>query len=136
MMDHLFATFWSTSSRKWLTSTAATVSALCGAVLAVPSAWSALDLPELATRQWSKTVILTPVRTAQDQTEKRVIDLQIDLARGKLDQLDNARASLDIEKLKATDPEIKAKADSQIRKIDRDSSALFDQIRTLQGLSK
>jgi hypothetical protein len=133
-MEPLLRLFWSTSYRKWLTSTAATVSALCGAVLAVPPAWSSLDLPEVATRQWARTVILSPVRTAQDKTQSQIVDLQIDLARGKLDTLDNARASLDIERLKSSDPEVKARADLQIRKIERDSSALFDQIKTLQAI--
>jgi hypothetical protein len=74
------------------------------------------------------------MKTAQATVTTQVIDLQIDLANGKLDQLDNARASLEIEKLKIPDDAIKARVDSQIRKIDRDTGAINDQIKTLRML--
>ena len=41
---------------------------------------------------------------------------------------------LDVEKLKATDDAIKTRVDVQIRKIDRDTSALNDQLRTLRNI--
>ena len=117
-----------------MTSVFAMISAIAGAVVAVPPAWSALGLPEVATHEWAKHEIYRPMRIAQTQTQRQIIDLQLDLASGKLDQMDNNRTTLEIEKLKATDPEIKAKADMQIRKIERDSGTLADQIKTLQGL--
>lgn len=91
-----------------------------------------MGLPEVATRQWTKTEIYHPIKTAQSSTTRQVIDLQIDIANGKLDQLDNARATLDLEKLKATDDAIKARVDAQIRKIDRDTGAINDQLKTLR----
>ncbi len=74
------------------------------------------------------------MKLAQNQTQRQVIDLQLDVANGKLDQIDNARALYEIEKLKATDDAVKAKADAQIHKIDRDTSAIGDQIRSLKTI--
>lgn len=130
----LITAIWGTSLRKAITATALTISAVAGAIVAVPPAWSGLGLPEVATRQWAKGEIYRPIKSAQTQTQRQIIDLQLDLATGKLDQLDNARATLEIEKLKTEDPSVKARADQQIRKIDRDSSALSDQVKTLNGL--
>jgi diphthamide synthase subunit DPH2 len=93
-----------------------------------------MGLPEVATRQWTRTEIYHPIKTAQSSTTRQVIDLQIDIANGKLDQLDNARAQLDVERLKASDDAIKARVDVQIRKIDRDTAALNDQLRTLRNI--
>jgi hypothetical protein len=93
-----------------------------------------MGLPEVATRQWTRAEIYHPIKTAQSSTTRQVIDLQIDIANGKLDQLDNARAQLDVERLKASDDAIKARVDVQIRKIDRDTAALNDQLRTLRNI--
>ena len=133
-MEALLTALWGTSLRKTITSIAAAISAVCGAVVGLPPAWSAIGLPELATRQWTRTEIYHPIKTAQSTVTKQVIDLQIDIANGKLDQLDNARTALEIEKLKVPDDSIKARVDSQIHKIDRDSAAINDQIKTLRGI--
>ena len=135
-MQALISALWGTSFRKAVTSVAAAISAVCGAVLALPSAWSAVGLPEVATRQWTRAEIYQPIKTAQSSVTNQVIDLQIDLANGKLDQLENSRVQLEIEKLKVPDGEIKARVDSQIRKIDRDSGAINDQIKTLRGIQR
>jgi hypothetical protein len=133
-MEALLTALWGTSLRKTITSIAAAISAVCGAVVGLPPAWSAIGLPELATRQWTRTEIYHPIKTAQSTVTKQVIDLQIDIANGKLDQLDNARTALEIEKLKVPDDSIKARVDSHIHKIDRDSAAINDQIKTLRGI--
>lgn len=130
----LHALVWGTSLRKSITATAGAIAAVAGAVVAVPPAWSALGLPELATRAWAQSTIYHPIRAAQTQTQRQVIDLQIDVANGKLDQLDNARASLEIEKQKAADDTIKGLADVQLRKIDRDAAAISDQIKALNAV--
>ncbi len=133
-MQAVITALWGTSLRKAITAIAATISAVCGAIVALPPAWSAIGLPEVATRQWTRVEIYHPMKTAQSTVTRQVLDLQIDIANGKLDQLDNARATLEIEKLKVPDDTIKAKVEAQIRKIDRDSAAINDQIRTLRGL--
>ncbi len=133
-MEALLLALWGTSARKAITSCAAAVSAVCGVVVGLPPAWSSLGLPEPATRQWTRAEVYHPIRTAQSSVTNQVIDLQIDIANGKLDQLDNARATLEIEKLKIPDDSIKARVESQIRKIDRDTSALNDQVRTLRSI--
>ena len=46
------------------------------------------------------------------------------------------KLKMEIEKLKVPDGEIKARVDSQIRKIDRDSGAINDQIKTLRGIQR
>lgn len=133
-MQAVIAALWGTSLRKTITSIAAAISAVCGAIVALPPAWSAVGLPEVATRQWTRIEVLHPMRTAQSTVTRQVIDLQIDIANGKLDQLDNARVQLEIEKLKVPDDGIKARVDSQIRKIERDAAAINDQVRTLRGI--
>jgi len=133
-MQAVLTALWGTSLRKTLTSIAAAVSAVCGAIVALPPAWSAIGLPEVATRQWTRTEIYHPMKLAQSTVTSQVLDLQIDLANGKLDQLDNARAAVEIEKLKVPDDQVKARVDAQIRKIDRDTSAINDQIKTLRTL--
>lgn len=133
-MEALLKALWGTSLRKAITSLAATITAICGAIVALPPAWSAMGLPEVATRQWTRLEIYSPMKMAQSTTTRQVIDLQIDVANGKLDQLDNARAALEIEKLKTDDPLIKARADQQIRKIERDTSALSEQVKTLSSI--
>lgn len=133
-MQIILSTIWGTSLRKWITSICVTISAMAGTIVAVPPAWSALGLPEVASKNWAIKNIHDPIRMAQAQNQRQIIDLQLDIATGKLDQLDNNRASLEIEKLKTIDDQIKARADVQIRKIERDTGALTDQIKTLQGL--
>ncbi len=135
MTEQLIRTLWGTSWRKAVTAFCAFVASVCGAIVAVPPAWQALDLPEIATRSWARHAIELPIKQAQSSVTKQVIDLQLDIATGKLDQLDATRTSLEIEKIKTQDPEIKAKVDAQIRKIDRDSGLINDQIKTLRGLS-
>lgn len=133
-MDAIIAVLWATPLRKTITALAATISAVCGAIVALPPAWSAIGLPEIATRQWTRIEIYHPMRAAQSTVTRQVIDLQIDIANGKLDQLENSRVQLEIEKLKAPDDSIRARVDSQIRKIDRDAGAINDQIKTLRGI--
>jgi hypothetical protein len=123
---------WGTVWRKRITNTAASLAALSSAIIGLPVAWSSIGLPEPATREWVMSTVQRPIRLAQASTTGQVIDLQIDLANGKLDQLDNARAALDIEILKSTEDAVKSRAAAQIRKIDRDTSALNEQITALR----
>ena len=119
---------------KVVSTAAGTIGAVAGMIVAVPPAWTAIGLPEVATRGWVQHDVHEPMKFAQSQTQQQVIDLQIDVANGKIDQLDNARATLEIEKLKATDDAVKARADVQIRKIERDTAAIADQIRSLRAV--
>jgi len=119
---------------KIVSTAAGAIGTVAGMIVAVPPAWTAVGLPEVATRGWVQHDVHDPMKVAQAQTQRQVIDLQIDVANGKIDQLDNARATLEIEKLKAADDAIKARADVQIRKIERDTAAIADQIRTLRSL--
>ncbi len=128
--------FWGSLSgkSKIISSVAGAIAAIAGMVAAVPPAWTMLGLPEVATHSWVSLQVHEPMKLAQNQTQRQVIDLQLDVANGKLDQIDNARALYEIEKLKATDDAVKAKADAQIHKIDRDTSAIGDQIRSLKTI--
>src|SRR4051812_33791715 len=100
---------------KIVSTAAGAIGAIAGMIVAVPPAWTLVGLPLVATRGWVDADLRLPLRQAQMQTQQQVIDLQLDVANGKIDQLDNSRVSLEIEKLKATDPAIKARADAQIR---------------------
>src|SRR4051812_14104882 len=108
-MRVIAAYFRGLSMRIKIVSTAAgAIGAIAGMIVAVPPAWTLVGLPMVATRHWVDVDLRMPMRTAQAQTQHQVIELQIDVANGKIDQLDNARASLEIEKLKATDDAVKA----------------------------
>jgi len=67
---------WGTRFRKWLTSIFALVAASAGAVNAVPPAWSALGLPEVATHWWVNEQV-SPVKLAQADTTRAVWQLQL-----------------------------------------------------------
>jgi len=110
------------------------IAAVAGMITAVPPAWTMMGLPEVATREWVMISVHRPMRVAQETTQKQVLDLQIDVANGKLDQLDNSKAQLEIEKQKTSDEAVKSMVDAQIRKIERDSAAISDQIKTLKNL--
>ncbi len=82
-MNPLLAVFWSTGLRKAVTSIAGMVAAVAGAVVAVPPAWSALDLPVMATRHFVFGEV-GPVRLAQADTTKAVWQLQLQNLRSSL----------------------------------------------------
>src|ERR1700688_2940762 len=49
-MSDILATFWGTGLRKTITSSFATITAAATAIVAVPPAWEAMGLPEVASR--------------------------------------------------------------------------------------
>lgn len=72
----VYAALWSTKLRRTITSIAALIAAVGGAVGAVPPAWSALDLPVPATRIFVRHEI-DPVKTAQADSTKAIWQLQL-----------------------------------------------------------
>jgi hypothetical protein len=72
----VYGALWSTGLRKTVTSIAATIAAVAGAITAVPPAWSALDLPVVATRVFVLGET-GPIKLAQADTTKAVWQLQL-----------------------------------------------------------
>jgi hypothetical protein len=95
MSDALFRATWSSTSRKAITSFLATVAAVAGAFAAIPPAWTALGLPEVASHTYV-TEAIRPVRYAQEQSEtkltgaiNRLYQSQKTLYRSQLEQARN-----------------------------------------------
>jgi hypothetical protein len=75
---------------KRLTTICTAIAAVAGVVVAVPPAWSALGLPEIASKVFVHTQV-DPLKTAQADTTKAVYQLQLSnlqssLYAAKLDQ--------------------------------------------------
>jgi hypothetical protein len=89
----IYGALWSTGFKKTITSTAGVIAAVAGAVTAVPPAWSALDLPVVATRIFVLGET-GPIKLAQSDTTRAVQQLQLQnlqssLYAAKLDQSKN-----------------------------------------------
>ncbi len=67
---------WGTGLRKSVTATAGMISAVAVAVVAVPPAWSALGLPEVASKVFVHQQV-DPVKLAQADTTRAVYQLQL-----------------------------------------------------------
>lgn len=98
-MNPLLAPFWATGLRKTVTSIAGTVAAVGGAIVAVPPAWSALELPIMATRVFVGEQV-KPLKLAQADTTKAVWQLQLQslqssLYAAKIDQQKAPSATVD-----------------------------------------
>ncbi len=70
---------WSTGLRKALT----LLTALCGAVVAMPPAWTMIGLPEPASKVFVHEQV-NPLKTAQADTTKAVWQLQLQNLRSSL----------------------------------------------------
>jgi hypothetical protein len=73
-MNQLIESLWGDTYRKALTSICATIAAIAGAVVAIPPAWSALGLPEIASRMFVHEQV-DPLKIAQNQTGQAVNQL-------------------------------------------------------------
>ena len=74
-MSDILATFWGTGLRKTITSVFATITAAATSVVAVPPAWEAMGLPEVA----SRTFVHDHVQKTIDpmlQTESKLLIAQ------------------------------------------------------------
>ncbi len=67
----MWTLIWGTRLRRTLTSIFSLIAASCGAIVAVPPAWSGLGLPEVASKVFVHQVV-DPVRLAQADTTKAV----------------------------------------------------------------
>jgi len=82
-METLVTQIWGTLLRKTLTSIAATIAAVAGAIVAVPPAWSALGLPEFASKVFVHEQV-DPVKVAQAETTRAVNHLLLEQLRSSL----------------------------------------------------
>jgi len=85
---------WGSPTRKTVTSIAGMVAAVAGAVVAVPPAWEAMGLPEVASRNYVHETV-RPIQLVQDKTSAtldRLYKSQLELYRSQLqDQLFRAQ---------------------------------------------
>ncbi len=82
-MNSLLASVWGTKLRRIITSTAGMVAAVAGAVVAVPPAWSALNLPVYATHVFVYEQV-NPMKLSQADTTKAVWQLQLEQLKSSL----------------------------------------------------
>jgi len=75
IMSDIIATFWGNGIRKSITTTAAAIAAVAGAIVAVPPAWSALGLPEVASRTFVHDHVQTIINPML-QTESKLLVAQ------------------------------------------------------------
>lgn len=73
-MSPLLESLWGDGYRKTFTTICATIATVAGAVVAVPPAWSALGLPEVASKMFVHTQV-DPLKVAQNQTGQAVNQL-------------------------------------------------------------
>lgn len=107
--------FWSTSLRRTVTSIAALITAIASSIVAVPPAWTALGLPEVASKTYVHSEV-EPVRLAQSDTTRAVYlltlnQLQSSLYAAQQDQIKNPSATVDqrVQDLKSQIDAIQAK---------------------------
>src|SRR5579872_2303422 len=89
-MPTLHGLVWSTALRKTVTASAAMVAAVAGAIVAVPPAWSAMGLPELASKFYVMETVkpirkeTKEVQLAQAETTRALYQLQLQSLQGSL----------------------------------------------------
>ncbi len=124
---------WGSGLRKAITSTAGLIAAIAAAITAVPPAWSALGLPEFA----SKTFVdarIEPIKVAQADTQKILRDLQIDVAEGKKERTDDSIANWKLQLGRATDAQDRSMIERHLQELEDTRTKLEDQIKTLRSL--
>ena len=72
---NIIGTIWGSPLRQ-LTTTATAIAAVAGAIVAVPPAWSAMGLPEVASKGYVHMEV-DPVKMAQDETARAVYQLSL-----------------------------------------------------------
>lgn len=124
------STVWGTSVRKRITVTFGSITAVAGAIVAVPPAWSQLGLPEMASKMYVERT-LQPLRLAQQSFQRTARDIQIDIAEGKRSQAQEAIAKWTLELQRSRDAQSTQLIQTQIRELQNTSDRLGQQIRTL-----
>lgn len=71
----ILTALWGTPSRR-ITTACTMVAAVCGAIVGIPPAWTAVGLPEVATRVFVHEQV-DPVRLAQADTTRAVYQLTL-----------------------------------------------------------
>lgn len=98
-------------------------------IVSADPALTALDqngVPIIATRGW--------VRGETGNMKTQIVDIQIDLARGKRDANQAARNKLEIDALNLPDDTSKIKSQQEMRRLDDTIIALNEQIRVMMGV--
>lgn len=98
-------------------------------IVSADPALTALDqngVPIIATRGF--------VRGETGNMKTQIVDIQIDLARGKRDANQAARNKLEIDALNLPDDTSKIKSQQEMRRLDDTISALNEQIRVMMGV--
>jgi hypothetical protein len=124
---------WGTDLRKAVTSTAALVAGVATAITAVPPAWSALGLPEFASKSFVDGRI-EPFKIAEGDTQNILRELQIEVAEGKKERADDSISSWRLQLDRAGDAESRSIIERQIQELQDTKAKLDEQIKTLRSL--
>lgn len=111
----MFNFFWSTNLRRTATSIFALITAAATSIVAVPPAWTAMGLPEVASKAFVHSEV-DPVKVAQSDTTRAVYlltlnQLQSSLYAAQQDQIKSPSATVDqrVQDLKGQIDAIQAK---------------------------
>ena len=106
----LLTTVWGSTPRK-ITTVLSVIGVACGTVAAIPPAWSALELPVIATHLFVNHQI-EPIRLAQADTTRAVWQLQ-------LQNLQSSLYAAKIDQQKAPSPTVDQRIDALQQEIQR-----------------
>jgi septal ring factor EnvC (AmiA/AmiB activator) len=124
---------WGTDLRKTVTSTAALIAGVATAITAVPPAWSALGLPEIASKSFVDGRI-EPVKVAESDTQSILRELQIEVAEGKKERTEDSISRWQLQHDRAEDTEGRSIIERQLQELQDTKTRLDDQIKTLRSL--
>lgn len=95
-------------------------------------AWDSAGLPTLAMRGFVRSET-NQIKQTQALTTRQILDVQVDIATGNRNQMQNARDQLELLIAKEPDPETKIKMQQQMRRMDETIADLNDKIRSLRS---
>ena len=137
--DGIAGTLWSTGTRKAITSTAAAIAAVAGAITGVNAAWPMVEPLLPAHRAYARDLSGHVEKIAESYANKNAIilrDVQVEQAEGKRDAVDGEIFKWTIELNKASDESVKPLISEQIRRLSVAKDKLNDQIKTLNAIKQ
>lgn len=126
----IIETVWGTKNRRIITSIAGMIAAICAVVSGVPPAWTALGLPEVASKVFVEQQ-LQPVRAAQSNVESSVRRTDLDLAKMHVGFIDDQIVRWNIELQKAADDAARQMIQSQIANLQNQKEEVTGHIAKL-----
>ena len=138
-LDNIHSAFWSTSTRKTITSIAAVVVAITGMITGVHAAWPIVEPLLPAHRAYARDLTEHVTQVAETYANKNAAilrDVQIEQAEGKQEAVSSELFKWQLELSKTADENIKPLIQEQIRRLNNTKEKLNDQIKTLNAVKQ